>query len=157
MSGTCVLRKMRYDTRRMAKKKILLVDDEPSVLKILTRRLETSQYEVITATDGLEGLDRAMTDRPDLIISDIMMPNMDGYTFVRKVRAQPHLARVPVIILTAKDKMQDLFVFQGVKDCDYIVKPFESEDLLKKIKDLLARVETYLGPGNPSGSSPASS
>ena len=153
-----MLGKMRYDTGiAMAKKKILLVDDEPSVLKILTRRLEINHYDVITATDGLEGLDRAMTDKPDLIISDIMMPNMDGYTFVRKVRADPQLSRVPVIILTAKDRMQELFIFQGVKDCDYIVKPFESEDLLKKIKDLLARVETYLGPGNPSGSSPASS
>ena len=149
---------MRYDTGiAMAKKKILLVDDEPSVLKILTRRLETNHYEVITATDGLEGLDRAMADKPDLIISDIMMPNMDGYTFVRKVRAHPPLSRVPVIILTAKDKMQELFMFQGVKDCDYLVKPFESEDLLKKIQELLARVETYLGPGEPSGPPPVPS
>ena len=147
-----MLGQMRYDTRiSMANKKILVVDDEPSVLKILTRRLEINQYEVLTATDGLEGLDRAMTEQPDLIISDIMMPNMDGYTFVRKVRAHPQLSRVPVIILTAKDKMQDLFVFQGVKDCDYIVKPFESDELLNKIKELLARVETYLGPSDPGG------
>ena len=133
----------------MAKKKILLVDDEPSVLKIVTRRLEVNQYEVITATDGLEGLDRAMTDKPDLIISDIMMPNMDGYTFIRKVRSQPALARIPVIILTAKDKMQDLFLFQGVKDCDYVVKPFESDELLKKIAELLARVDAHLNPDTP--------
>jgi DNA-binding response OmpR family regulator len=139
----------------MAKKKILLVDDEPSVLKIVTRRLELNHYEVITATDGLEGLDRAMTDKPDLIISDIMMPNMDGYTFIRKVRSQPALARTPVIILTAKDRMQDLFLFQGVKDCDYIVKPFESDHLLQKISELLARVDGYLGPGASTPPPPA--
>ena len=133
----------------MSRKKILLVDDEPSVLKTVTRRLQMNQYDVITASDGLEGLDRAMVDKPDLIISDVMMPNMDGYTFVNKLRSKPNLAHIPVIILTAKDKMQDLFLFQGIKHYDYIVKPFESDELLQKITQLLARVETYLGPDTP--------
>ena len=67
----------------MAKKKILVVDDEPSVLKVLRRRLESKGYDVITAEDGLEGLEKASEQRPDLIISDIMMPTMDGYTFIK--------------------------------------------------------------------------
>ena len=130
----------------MANKKILVVDDEPSVLKILTKRLQTQHYDVVTASDGVQALDLLPTVKPDLIISDIMMPNMDGYTFITKLRNQPALANIPVLILTAKDKMQDLFLFQGVKACDYVVKPFETEELLQKISVLLSRVQTYLGP-----------
>lgn len=133
----------------MANKKILLVDDEPSVLKILTKRLEVNHYDVVTATDGAQALDLVPNIKPDLIISDIMMPNMDGYTFITKLRNQSAHAHIPVIILTAKDKMQDLFLFQGVKACDYVVKPFETEELLKKISQLLDRVQTYLGPDSP--------
>ena len=134
----------------MAKKKILIVDDEPSVLKVLKRRLESKDYDVLTAEDGLEGLEKALADKPDLVISDIMMPTMDGYTFIKKLKAKPALSRIPVIILTAKEKMQDLFLFEGIKECDYIVKPFETEDLLNKIAQLLQRVEEHLGSG-PAG------
>ena len=134
----------------MAKKKILVVDDEPSVLKVLKRRLESKNYDVLTAEDGLDGLEKALEGKPDLIISDIMMPTMDGYTFIKKLKAKPGLARIPVIILTAKEKMQDLFLFEGIKGCDYIVKPFETEELLNKISQLLQRVEEHLGSG-PTG------
>ena len=138
----------------MAKKKILIVDDEPSVLKIVKRRLEASNYDVVTALDGVDGLQAVFLQKPDLVISDIMMPNMDGYTFVKALRANPAAARIPVLILTAKEKLQDLFFFQGVKDVDYLVKPFESEALLQKITELLVRVETYLGPDQEPESTP---
>ena len=133
----------------MANKKILLVDDEPSIVKIVQKRLERHHYQVTTAADGLEGLERALADRPDLIITDIMMPTMDGYTFLKKLRAKPQLASIPVIILTAKDKMQDLFLFEGIQACDYIVKPFESDVLLEKIVQLLQRVESHLDAPPP--------
>ena len=136
----------------MAQKKILVVDDEPSVLKVLKRRLESKNYDVITAEDGLEGLEKALESKPDLIISDIMMPTMDGYTFIKKLKAKPGFSRIPVIILTAKEKMQDLFLFEGIKECDYIVKPFETEELLNKIVQLLQRVDEHLGPGSPAPS-----
>ena len=139
----------------MAKKKILVVDDEPSVLKVLKRRLESKNYDVITAEDGLEGLEKALEQRPDLVISDIMMPTMDGYTFIKKLKAKPGLSRVPILILTAKEKMQDLFLFEGIKACDYIVKPFETEDLLNKITQLLQRVDEHLGSGTSGGSAPS--
>jgi two-component system alkaline phosphatase synthesis response regulator PhoP len=129
-------------------KKILVVEDEPSIIKILTRRLQTSEYEVITAFDGAEGLEKALKERPDLIISDIMMPRMDGYTFVKQLREDSYGAKIPVLILTAKEKLHDLFFFQGVRHCDYIVKPFETEELLKKISELLERVKAYLEPGS---------
>ena len=135
----------------MPEKKILLVDDEPSIVKIVRKRLEQHHYEVTTAADGLEGLERALADRPDLIITDIMMPTMDGYTFLKKLRAKPQLASIPVIILTAKEKMEDLFLFEGIQTCDYIVKPFESEVLLEKIVQLLQRVENHLNKPPPAG------
>ena len=133
----------------MARKKILLVDDEVALLKTIRRRLELNNYEVVEALDGVEGLAKALSEKPDLIISDIMMPKMDGYTFIRKLRQDPSVAGTPVIILTAKPRMKDLFVFEGVKECDYIVKPFRSEELLKKIEQLLLqRIQTHFGPGD---------
>jgi DNA-binding response OmpR family regulator len=131
----------------MTKRKILVVDDEEDIIMTLTRRLEANNYEVITARDGAEGLEKTLNEKPDLIISDIMMPQMDGYTFIKKLRAERFAAHIPVIILTAKEKMQDLFLFQGVKDCDYLVKPFEAANLLQKIEQLLERVRTYVGLG----------
>ena len=131
-----------------SKTRILLVDDEASVLKVVKRRLETVGYDVSTAMDGQEGLQKAVTEKPDLIITDIMMPVMDGYTMVTKLRAEPTCARIPVIVLSAKDQMKDLFLFKGIKDCDYIVKPFISEELLTHIEKLLARVQTYLPPSS---------
>jgi DNA-binding response OmpR family regulator len=131
----------------MAKKRILVVEDEASILKILSRRLEASNYEVSAALDGQEGLQKALADPPDLIISDVMMPNMDGYTFIKKLRTDPRGAKIPVIILTAKEHLQDLFYFEGVPDCDYVVKPFQSEELLARIAKVLDRVQTHLqGP-----------
>ena len=141
----------------MSRKKILLVDDEVALLKTLRRRLELNNYEVVEAQNGEEGLAKARSEQPDLIISDVMMPKMDGYTFIRKLRQEPSLAATPVIILTAKPHMKDLFVFEGIKECDYIVKPFRSDELLKKIEQLLLpRVQTHLEPeGKTEPPSPA--
>ena len=127
----------------MAKKRILLVDDEPSILKTVQKRLQP-YYDVVTATDGLEGLEQALAIRPDLIITDIMMPGMDSFTFLRKLRDKSQLSGIPVIVLTARDQMKDLFVLEGIKSCDYIVKPFESDLLLNKIAQLLERVQQHL-------------
>ena len=130
----------------MAGKKILLVDDEPSVIKVVKRRLETQGYTVVVAADGVEGLEKAMAETPDLIISDVMMPDLDGYSMIKALRAKPQFAKTPVIVLTAKDKLQDLFHFEGVADMDYIVKPFETEVLLEKIAQLMKRVQSHLTP-----------
>ena len=123
----------------MAKKRILVVEDESALVTVVTRRLEANQYEVISASDGVEGLQKALSEKPDLIISDIMMPKMDGYTFIKQLRAEPSVAQIPVIILTAKDKMKDLFFFEGVGECDYLVKPFDADVLLARVAELLKR------------------
>lgn len=115
----------------MDKKKILIVDDEPELVEMLRMRLEASDYEVVSANDGEEGLQKTKSEKPDLVVLDIMMPKKDGYTFVKEMKTDKTTKHIPVIVLTAKTKMQDLFEMEGVKD--YVVKPFESKELLAKI------------------------
>ncbi len=113
-------------------KKILVIDDEVDVVKVLRKRLEDRQYDVITAFDGDEGLNKAQSEKPNMVILDVMMPTVDGYTFLRELRANPKTHETPVIVLTAKGvELKDLFVVEGA--CDYVTKPYEIEDLLKKV------------------------
>ncbi|MCK5450813.1 MAG: response regulator [Candidatus Omnitrophica bacterium] len=116
-------------------KKILVIDDEPLIVKLVKSRLEGQNYEVVTAVNGYDGLEKVHQENPDLIIADIMMPKMDGYTFVRELRKEQN--KTPVIILTAKSGMVDLFEEEGVSD--YVQKPFETEDLLEAVKRNLKR------------------
>jgi len=116
----------------MAKKTILLIDDEPELVQMVRLRLESNDYAVISALDGKEGMQKAMAEKPDLIILDILMPNKDGYTFLREAKADEILKKIPVIILTAKSGMKDLFALEGVND--YILKPFDTKELLNTIK-----------------------
>ncbi|MCP4650434.1 MAG: response regulator [PVC group bacterium] len=116
-------------------KKILVVDDEVHVLKLLESRLRANGYEVITASDGEEGLQKVSSENPDLIILDVVMPKMDGYTFVRKIKYDTSIRTIPIIILTAKNELKELFELEGAKD--YIVKPFKTEELLTKVKENL--------------------
>ena len=116
-------------------KKVLIIDDEVNTVKVVTSRLKANQYEVIAANDGEDGLKKLKNERPDLIILDIMMPKIDGYTFLRTIKTDGSLPKIPVIVLTAKDKMKDLFEIEGVKD--YVVKPFKPEDLLQKVDKYL--------------------
>ncbi len=113
-------------------KKILIIDDDPNIVELLKRRLLASQYLVVTASNGEDGLAEVKAEKPDLIIVDVLMPKMDGYTFVRMLRREEDVRNIPVIVLTAKDKMKDLFEMEGVKD--YIVKPYRPEDLMEKVK-----------------------
>ena len=121
----------------MEKKKVLIVDDEEALVKFLARRLEANHYEVVTALRGDEGLEKAEREKPDLIILDVMMPVMDGYTFVREMKSAGN--ETPIIMLTAKEKMEDLFQMEGVPD--YLIKPCDSEALLEKI-------EQHIGAAN---------
>lgn len=119
----------------MGKKKILVVDDEPELLSMVKMRLEASDYEVCIASDGQEGLEKAETEKPDLILLDIMMPEKDGYTFLLEAKKKQSIKNIPVIVLTAMQKMKGLFKQEGVKD--YILKPFDGQDLLEKVKKYL--------------------
>ncbi len=111
-------------------KKVLVIDDDPHCVKVLTSRLESGKYEVLVAFDGEEGLEKFKSESPDMVIVDILMPKMDGYTFVRKLKKVS--PATPVIILTGQAGMTDLFEVEGVTD--YVTKPFKAEDLMKRVK-----------------------
>ncbi len=120
------------------KKKILVVDDDPNIVKLIKTRLEANNYEVITAEDGEECMQKLSTDKPDLIILDILMPKADGYNVLigmKEIKALTgEIPIVPVIVLTALSdpRVKNMIEQEEIKD--YIVKPFNSEELLAKIK-----------------------
>lgn len=121
----------------MPKKKILIVDDEDDFVLLLRKRLEINDYDVVAASNGQEGLERINKDRPDLVLLDIMMPEKDGYTMLQELKSKEETSTLPVIILTAKPFMKDLFALEGVSD--YIVKPFDADELLLRMKRVLSR------------------
>ncbi len=123
----------------MSKKKILLIDDNHNIVTLISNRLEINNYEVVTAYDGEEGLRKALKETPDLIITDIIMPNMDGYSFIKHVRANQSINHIPIVALTSKDKIKDLLRIEGVKG--YVVKPCKTEDLLEVINKCLDEEE----------------
>ncbi len=112
--------------------KLLLIDDESDILKILKLRLEANDYAVITAEDGEAGMQALQAERPDLVVLDVMMPRMDGFTFVSELKKMQEFRHIPVIMLTAKEMMADLLRLEGVSD--YIIKPFQAEQVLAAIK-----------------------
>lgn len=118
-------------------KKILVVDDEPELRTAVKIRLEVEGYDVIAAENGKQCLELARAQKPDLIILDLMMPVMDGYTALKRLKEDPELAKIPVIILSIKEKikMEGLFISDMIED--YVEKPFETQELLSKIKRIL--------------------
>jgi len=121
----------------MANKKILIVDDEILLVDLLKMRLEDNGYDVASAHDGFEGLSKAVQMCPDLIILDINMEGMDGYTMLREVRKNDHIKDVKVIMLTASGKKRDLFEKEGISD--YITKPFDTEDFCSRVDEVLKK------------------
>lgn len=122
----------------MTKKKILIVDDEKDLVEILTLRLEANNYEVILAYDGKEALDKARKIKPDLIITDLMLPKMDGYKVCRMLKFDEKYKHIPIVMFTARAQRSDEKLGYEVGADAYIVKPFEPLALLDKIKELLA-------------------
>ncbi|MCF7920843.1 MAG: sigma-54 dependent transcriptional regulator [Candidatus Cloacimonetes bacterium] len=119
------------------KQSILIIDDEPINLKILSRKLETEGYEVIVANQGELALHLVQNTRPDLILLDIMMPEMDGFEVCRRLKESPQTADIPVIFLTSKTDTEDVIRGFELGAVDYVGKPF-------KHPELLARVKTHL-------------
>ena len=119
--------------------KILIVDDEAVFIKMTRTLLEDSGYEVITAGDGQEGLEKTRSENPDLIILDIMMPKMDGYTMLEKVRKDEKIKDTPVIQCSGKTMKDYLEETQDVEIDAYFTKPFVAPILLAKIESLLKK------------------
>src|SRR3989338_4540447 len=118
--------------------KILLIDDEPNIVKTLTFRLKANNYEVVSASDGEAGLRAVYDHSPDLIILDIMMPKMDGFEVYQRLRADLRFKRLPVLMLTAKAQAIDKIWGERIGATEYLVKPFDSNELLNKIAQYLA-------------------
>jgi len=118
--------------------KILTVDDEPDVRRLIEIKLKKEGFEVITAVDGEEGVEKAKSEQPDLILMDVMMPKMDGFTAVEKIKAEIDPAPL-VMMLTAKGTEDD--VMQGLVGGadDYITKPFAPRELVARVKVVLIK------------------
>ena len=123
----------------MSKGKILVVDDEIYIVHILDFSLGMEGYEVVTALDGEQALERVASEKPDLIVLDIMMPKLDGYEVCRAVKSNPATKNVPVILLSAKGRNVDQKLGFDVGADDYITKPFSPRKLVERINQLLGQ------------------
>ncbi len=119
--------------------RILVIEDDPAILKVLQRGLSYEGYAVDIATDGRMGLNLYRENHPDLVILDLMLPGMDGLEVCRRLRASGNL---PILILTAKDAIQDRVQGLDAGADDYLVKPFDLDELLARIRALLRRTQT---------------
>ena len=119
------------------KRKILIVDDDKNIIETLKTRLETNGYRIITASNGLEGLDKANAEKPDLIILNVMMPQLDGIMTTLRLKGMAETKTTPIIIMTGIKERDNMILARHVGASDYITKPFESSELLKKIDKLL--------------------
>lgn len=115
----------------------MVVDDENDVVELIKFMLEKDGHQVVTASNGQEALDKVEVTRPELIILDIMMPEMDGYTVNTRLQEKEDTKTIPVIILTAKGQMKDLFEL-GSNVVAFMEKPFDPRGLRDKIREILA-------------------
>lgn len=121
-------------------KKILVVDDEPFIVQMVSSRLKANGYEVISAADGEEGLRKAQSEKPDLIILDVMMPKMDGFQVCATLKQDERFRSIPILIFTAKGGDEARQV--GLEDCganDYVSKPLEPQSFLAKVAELVGK------------------
>jgi DNA-binding response OmpR family regulator len=121
------------------KKKILVVDDEADFAEMIKMRLEANDFEVAVAYDGAEGLQKALTEKPSLILLDVMMPGMDGFEVLRRLKRADETMDTPVVMLTAKGESKSMFVGQELGCTDYLIKPCDSKDLMAVVNRLTKR------------------
>ncbi|KGR78882.1 response regulator transcription factor [Ureibacillus manganicus] len=120
-------------------RKILVVEDEKTISRFIELELRHEQFDVTVAFEGRDGLDKALTDKYDCILLDVMLPKLNGIEVCRRVRA---MSDVPIILLTARDEVMDRVAGLDAGADDYIVKPFAIEELLARIRSILRRVKT---------------
>lgn len=125
-------------------KRVLVVDDEVFVRKMIEARLKLANVVVIEAVNGIEAVEKAVSERPDLIIMDVMMPRMDGFQACEAIRANPDTSGIPILMLTARGQMVDMETAMALGIIEYITKPFSPKDLTEKVLKILnvARRET---------------
>lgn len=119
--------------------KILVVDDDIAINELVKINLEIFGYDVINAFDGIQGFTLAKQELPDLIVLDVMMPNVDGFTVAKRVRENPTTKDIPILMLTAMNMLDDKVKGFDIGVDDYLVKPFEMEELKVRVRALLKR------------------
>ena len=122
----------------MGRKKILLVDDSSTVIMMEQMILSKNNYDLVTARDGQEGVAKALAEKPDLILMDVMMPRMDGFEACRKIRAENSTRSIPVIMVTTRSELTSVETGYASGCNDYVTKPINSLELLSKVKNYLA-------------------
>ena len=118
--------------------RILLVDDEPDLAQMVSVRLKAAGYEVSTAYDGQEALEKVKESRPDLMILDLMLPKLDGYKVCRLLKFDERTRGIPILIFTARAQVEDVTLATECGADAYLTKPFEAKVLLAKLQELLA-------------------
>ena len=117
--------------------KVLLVDDDPVILKLLQVNFEMEGYTVLMANDGVEGVEMARALRPDIVLCDIMMPRMDGLEVTRTLKADEATRSIPIILLSARAQAFDIQEGRSMGADDYVTKPFDPLELLERVKELV--------------------
>ncbi len=119
--------------------KLLVVDDEPNILELLATSLRFAGFEVVTATNGRDALAKAESENPDLAVLDVMLPDLDGFSVTRKLRAAGR--HFPILFLTAKDETEDKVTGLTVGGDDYVTKPFSLDEVVARIRAVLRRTQ----------------
>jgi DNA-binding response OmpR family regulator len=120
--------------------RVLIVDDDPDILRLVSYNLKQAGFEVFTATNGREGLDAVYRHSPELIILDVMLPDVDGLEVCRTLRNQEAYRRIPILMLTARGEEIDRVVGFELGADDYVMKPFSTRELVLRVKSILRRV-----------------
>lgn len=144
------------DTRsvRPQKPRVLLVDDEPSIVKMVGKRLEVEGFEVLVAIDGQEALAKAQAEHPDLIILDLMRPKLNGYEACTMLKQDTRFQKIPVVLFTAKTQDKDEKLGMACGANAYVRKPFQAQELLAKIRSLIeASIPAPTGEAQPGATS----
>ncbi len=129
------------DNYQKDNKKLLLIDDDPNLILLVKDYLEFRGYNVVTAENGREALEVIDQNIPDMIICDVMMPEMDGYSLVKHIRQEPHTNTIPVLFLSAKGQSQDRVKGLNEGADVYMVKPFEPEELVAQVESSLNQIK----------------
>jgi len=133
----------RKEDGEMTKQKVLVIDDEENVCELISLYFGKAGYEVLTATDGTDGIEKVRQDRPDIVILDLMLPGMDGLDVCKELRKQ---SNIPIIMLTARTDEVDRVLGLEIGADDYVTKPFSPRELLARVKAVLRRAAYVPSP-----------
>ncbi|HCA48735.1 MAG TPA: two-component system response regulator [Armatimonadetes bacterium] len=129
-------------------KKILVVDDERHIVRLVEVNLTRAGYEIATAYDGIEALEKVKSEKPDMIVLDVMMPRMDGFEVLKRLQADASTQDIPVIMLTAKAQDADIFRGWSSGVSSYLTKPFNPRELLTFVERIFQSLDDR-GPSGP--------